>query len=58
MNTPVGPLSVLIIFISLAMTAVMMTPSFTSVLVFVANTILLFLLRWVAQQEAYSYRPK
>jgi hypothetical protein len=56
MNTPVGPLSVLLIFGSLTLTAIMMTPSLTSVLVFLGNSVLLFLLRWVARHEALNER--
>jgi hypothetical protein len=52
MHTPVGPLSVLLIFASLALTALMMAPSFTSFLIFMVNGFLLFALRAVARIEA------
>jgi hypothetical protein len=52
MNTPVGPLSVLLIFASLALTALMMSPSFTSFFIFLINALLLFALRGVSRIEA------
>jgi hypothetical protein len=52
MKTPIGPVSILLIFTSMAFTTIMMHPGFTTFIVFIINACILVAARWSARREA------